>query len=106
MRTALTLAAAALAVGMTVFTPAPAEAGGDDSLPHWAPFRRDYVLHRHVHAKPRYRSVRKHYGLRRHPHHAYWVYCRRWSWREYCRPYRLSGYFVKNPDYRRMWIYR
>lgn len=101
MRTAPIFAAAAF--GLLLSAAAPAQAF-DDSLPSYAPWRRDYA-YRQAYVAPRHYKVRRH-GLSRHPRFAYAVYCRRWSWRDYCRPYRLGGFFLRNPDFRRLAIYR
>ena len=101
MRTALIFAAAALAMLLSAASPAEAF---DDSLPGYAPWRRHYATG-HTYVEQRYRKARRH-GVSRHPRFAYAVYCRRWSWRDYCRTYRLGGYFLRNPDFRRLAIYR
>ncbi len=97
MRNALMLAAGALALALSA--PLPAQAF-DDSLPHYAPWRRHYA--EHVYEGRRYRKARAY----RHVVVSNTVYCDRWTWREYCRPYRLGGYFTKNPDFRRLPWYR
>lgn len=87
MRLLLALAATVIA-GLLGLTPAQAF---DDSLPRYAPWG-SRTVHHHVYV-PRYRHVYHFHGP------AY-----RWAWRE--RHYRLGGYFMRNPDFRRLRIYR
>ncbi|MDX2205675.1 MAG: hypothetical protein NW223_23190 [Hyphomicrobiaceae bacterium] len=96
MRNGLNLAAAAL---VALLAAPPAAQAFDDTLPGWAPWRRHYAT------EGDYVAPRG-YVLRKHARGDEVVYCRRWSWREYCRPYRLGGYFKKNPDFRRLPWYR
>jgi len=80
MRASLGLATITLALGTigAALTASPA-AAFDDTLPRWAPYRG----HSHVY------------------HH-----CHRLFWRDRCGPYRLGGYFVRNPDFRRVPVFR
>lgn len=90
MRTLLSLAAVAFALGLAL--PAPAQAF-DDSLPHYAPYR----YHTYVH----------HHARGRRPVHAHVAHeCRRWTWREHCHPYKLGGFFERRYDYRRVRWFR
>lgn len=96
MRTGLTLAAATL---FSVLAVAPQAQAFDDTLPEWAPWRRRHAVEGDYVVPEGYRVPRRLQGDRV-------VYCRRWSWREYCQPYKLGGYFKKNPDFRRLPWYR
>lgn len=65
---------ATIGLTLTALSASPAVAF-DDTLPRYAPYR---------------------------AHHAYaYGHCRRFTWRERCRPYKLGGYFVRNRDFRR-----
>jgi hypothetical protein len=89
MRMILSVAAAALA-GFATFAPA---AAFDDSLPRYAPYG-SRVIHHHVYM-PRYRHVYHFHG------DSY-----RWAWRHRYYRVKLGGYFVRNPDFRRIRLYR
>jgi hypothetical protein len=81
MRASLGLAAITFALttlSAPLFT-SPA-AAFDDTLPRWAPYRAH--------------------------HYAWHHHCHRLFWRERCGPYRLGGYFVRNPDFRRAPVFR
>ncbi len=72
MRASLGLAVITIAVAAlgTTISARPA-AAFDDTLPRWAPYRpHQYGWHHH---------------------------CHRLFWRDRCGPYRLGGYFVRNP---------
>lgn len=81
MRAPLGLVSIALALTAlgAVLGASPA-AAFDDTLPRWAPYRA------HTHFAQRH--------------------CHRLFWRERCGPYRLGGYFVRNPDFRRARVFR
>lgn len=89
MRLSLALASAGIA-GFLSLSPAQAF---DDSLPYYAPWR-SRTVHHHLYV-PRHRHVYHFHGP------AY-----RWAWREPHYRYKLGGYFVRNPDFRRLRIYR
>lgn len=101
MRMILSVAAAALA-GFVAVEPA---AAFDDSLPRYAPYGSRVYVHHHVYV-PRYRHL-YHFHTPR-PHHLHVIHGGgyRWAWRHrYYRP-KLGGYFVRNPDFRRIPLYR
>lgn len=102
MRAMLSLAAAALAIGVATVQPA---AAFDDSLPYYAPYGSRITVHHHVYLPPRYRHV--YHFHRPGPGHVHVVHGGYpWAWRHRAYRYRLGGYFVRNPDFRRMRVYR
>jgi hypothetical protein len=45
-------------------------------------------------------------GAYRGHHYSAHAHCPRLFWRDRCGPYRLGGYFTRNPDFRRLYVFR